>query len=75
MSVVMFANVCDHCGKRGEEYAGMCSCEECLLDVCTKCDVEGERQDETGKTLCKKCYTFLADENSAYCIDDPRERA
>lgn len=34
MSVVRFAHVCDHCGKRGPEYEAFLHCRNCGRDLC-----------------------------------------
>lgn len=57
MSNVMFAQLCDKCKRRSEEYGGWPTCRECGEDVCPNCDVAIERtDDETCKTLCRECH-------------------
>ncbi len=55
MSLVKFACICDKCDARGPEYTMFPHCRECGDQVCPACDIEGERDEETGKTLCKSC--------------------
>ncbi len=56
MSRVRFAELCDHCGKRSEEYTAWNICRGCLLDTCDDCDIETSRDDDEGmQTLCKTC--------------------
>ena len=55
MSVVRFACICDHCGKRSEEYSGWFSCTECLEDVCDTCIVPRSGDPETGRAICQRC--------------------
>lgn len=55
MSMVRFAQLCDRCGKRSEEYSYWYDCRECMEDVCTDCIVPGTEDDEYGDAMCKKC--------------------
>jgi hypothetical protein len=58
--MVMFAQLCDHCGKRSEEYTRWYDCRECMSDVCTECIVPNSEDDETGRATCKRCAAEAA---------------
>ncbi len=55
---VRFATICDHCGKRSEEYSSFATCRECLDDVCPNCSIN--KEDETGKATCHNCLEVAA---------------
>jgi len=55
MSVVMFAMLCDQCGKRSEEYGAWHTCVHCVEHTCGNCIVPGSDDDETGGAQCKRC--------------------
>ncbi len=56
MSMVMFAQLCDHCGARSEEYSCWPTCRECGEDVCPDCIVPGSASDdERHEATCKRC--------------------
>ena len=52
MSIVRFASVCDHCGKRGPEYEAYLFCRECGRDLCPACRNSDFNEQERGVTLC-----------------------
>jgi hypothetical protein len=52
MSIVRFASVCDHCGKRGPEYEAYLSCRECGRDLCPACRNSDFNEEERGVTIC-----------------------
>lgn len=60
MSTVRFAEICDKCGKRSEEYSRWNVCRECGDDVCHDCDLESKRDAETARTLCRDCFAAIA---------------
>lgn len=60
MSVVMFAEICDKCGRRSEEYGRWLCCRECYDDTCDKCDIEDQRDEESNRTLCRACFVGVA---------------
>lgn len=79
MSMVMFATICDPCGKRSEEYSAFPSCRTCMEDVCPDCstniDDEHKRADclrclETPERgdLCQRCWptTSVLSETKSY---------
>lgn len=53
--IVRFAEVCDHCGKRSEEYSRWFDCKECGEAVCDSCAVKGSTDKETSSAFCKRC--------------------
>lgn len=58
MSMVMFAMICDQCGKRSEEYGYHYHCTECPNgdDVCKDCAWPGTIDEETAKCVCTRCH-------------------
>lgn len=54
MSIVRFATLCDHCGRRSEEYSSWPSCRECLEDVCPSCSTNPS-EDENNWASCFRC--------------------
>lgn len=57
MAIVMFAFICDHCGKRGPEYTVMPGCRECGEDVCEDCYLPKSHDAECNLALCNRCAT------------------
>lgn len=55
MSYVMFATLCDKCGKKSPKYTSWLTCTECMDDVCDECDVAVCRDEKYGDTVCKEC--------------------
>lgn len=58
MSRVMFATLCDECGRRSEEYASWLGCRGCDRDICTDCaviDYNDADVDWCQSCLCRKC--------------------
>ena len=51
--IVRFAEICDHCGKRSEEYSRWFTCRECGDDVCADCSRDTD--EESGRATCNKC--------------------
>lgn len=66
MSRVRFAILCDHCGKRGPEYAHGYICRFCKADTCSGCMVPGSQNDETGECMCLHCDDVLCREGEHY---------
>ena len=60
MSIVRFAELCDKCDTRSNEYSHWNVCRECGDDVCTNCDIESMRDEENAQTLCRECFPKLA---------------
>lgn len=54
MSMVRFAMICDHCGKRSPEYTLWPTCRECGEDVCHECSTDFS-DDETNRATCLNC--------------------
>jgi len=52
MGIVRFASICDHCGKRGEEYSAYLHCRNCGLDLCPDHRNHDFDDGENGLTLC-----------------------
>jgi len=58
--MVMFATLCDDCGKRSEEYTQHPQCRDCGRDICPQCaapntfepDDEGQRASH----ICSACH-------------------
>ncbi len=59
VSIVRFAEICDNCGKRSEEYSRWRVCRLCGNDTCEDCDLVSQRDDETCRTLCKDCLAVM----------------
>lgn len=56
--MVKFANLCDLCGQRSEEYSRWPMCEDCDSDVCPKCVAEAICDwdyDQTALVRCVNC--------------------
>lgn len=51
MSTVKFAELCDVCGRRSEEYTTWPHCRECLRDICQTCAVPGSVREQDRDTL------------------------
>lgn len=60
MSTVRFAEICDECNRRSEEYSRWNVCKECGRDICTACDIPSQRDEENATTLCRPCFMRVA---------------
>ena len=60
MSIVRFAMVCDHCGKRSPEYSGWPTCASCGSDICLTCAVPDsvDADYDHYDALCLKCAPY-----------------
>ena len=60
MSKVRFSTVCNQCAQISFEYESFPICRLCGDDVCYNCDIESQRDYETGRTLCRNCFVAEA---------------
>lgn len=55
MSLVMFACICDVCGRRSEEYGSWPTCPDCMDDICPAHWVPDSYDPEKNSVLCLLC--------------------
>jgi hypothetical protein len=63
--IVKFAELCDTCGRRSEEYTTWLTCRDCGEDVCYMCghDIIAPDMDK-GSAVCPDCYHA----SSTWCL-------